>query len=110
MNLQGAFAVGTALLGPARPGGQEDVPQAGHQAEGAGVDGLDARELLLPGLAQPAAGEVMGAQALVEVAPEGERAVLVALREGRGGDPRLVLFAPAQGVAETLLSAADQIF
>src|SRR5437879_11253197 len=80
VNLQGAFAVGAALLGPTRPRGKEDVSQTGHQAEGAGVDGLDAVELLLPSLAQPAAAKVMGAQALVEVAPEGQRAVLVALR------------------------------
>ena len=51
----------------------------------------------------------MRAQALVEVAPEGDRTVLVALRQGRNANPRLVPLPPAQSSAETLLGPRDQV-
>src|SRR5947209_4114481 len=109
MNLQGPFAVPAALASPSRAGGTEDVPQAGHQAEGAGVDGFDDADLLLPDLAQPAGPEVVLPQALVEVQPEGDGAGLVALRQGRRGDPGLVAFEPTQALAEAVLGAGDEV-
>jgi hypothetical protein len=70
---------------PPEPEGVKTRPQPGHQAEGAGVEGLQGGELLLPGLAQPAAAEVVPAQALVEGLPVGGGAVAVALGQGGGG-------------------------
>src|ERR1041384_2382666 len=109
MNLQSAFLVLAALLGPSRARGGPDVPQPRHQAEGAGVDGCDNAEFLLPGLAQPGGTEMVLTQPLVEVAPEGDRAVAVALRQGRRSHPGFVAFEPTQERAEALLGAGDQV-
>src|SRR5271168_5114336 len=109
MNLQSAFGVDAALLGSPRSGGNEDVPQSRHQTEGAGVDGFDDADFLLPRFAQPASAEVMFPQSPIEVAPEGDGAVSVALRQGRDADPGFVSFQPAQGFAETILRPRDHI-
>src|SRR5919202_541136 len=109
MKLQGTLGVLAALLGPARPGGGEDVPQPRHEAEGAGVHGLDDADLLLPGLAQPAGPEVVLAQPLVQLPPEGDRAVLIALGQGRNANPGLIALEPTEAAAEAVLGACDQV-
>src|SRR3954471_1539856 len=109
MEFQRPAGVLAPLLGSAGAGGRERLAEAGYQAERAGVQRLQVREPLLPSLAQPAGAEVVLAEAVVGVLPEGDRAGGVALRQGGRADPGLVGLGQAPERAEAGLEAGEEV-